>query len=159
MRWDGVVEPDYFQFYAVRAGADWPLDLLGDRETYRNHLWTDGGFVVVSTVRKFGTTPVSLHVVAQEPEPPSGHWQHVAEVSLVGDGPLQILSWPGDEGPRSEHEIPRGPVRLRVHWGGLVPDRREGMDEQGDSDEHLSLVVWSAPAAPFAVLRDWGSWT
>ncbi|MBA4608785.1 hypothetical protein H1W00_09900 [Aeromicrobium sp. Marseille-Q0843] len=158
MRWDGVVEPDYFQFYAVREDADWPLSVLGDHETYRNHLWTDGGFVVISTARKFGTTPVSLEVLADEPDPPSEHWQHVAEVSLVGDGPLEILSWPGDHGPRSKHEIPPGPVRLRVHWAGLVPDQREGVDEHGNSDEHLSLVVWSAPVAPFAVLRDWGSW-
>lgn len=154
--WSGVVEPDYFQFYAKRDGAAWLPDVTD--QTYRHRLWTDHGFVVISTVRKFGTTPLTLHVVAGEPDPPSEHWQHVAEVSLGGDGPLEILSWPGDQEPRSRHEIPAGPVRLRVHWGGLIPGLREGLDEQGDSDEHLALVVWSAPIAPFGVLREWDGW-
>ena len=156
MTWSGVVQPDYFQFYAKRVGAEWLSDVSA--EIYRHRLWTDCGFVVITTVRKFGTTPLTLDVVADEPEPPSGHWQHVAEVSLDGGGPLEILSWPGDQEPRSMHEIPTGSVRLRVHWGGLVPGLREGMDEQGNSDEHLAFVVWPAPIAPFAVLREWDSW-
>ncbi len=157
MGWDGVVEPDYFQFYAKRVGAPWLADVQD--QAYRDRLWTDGGFVVISTVRKFGTTRVTLDVLADKPEPPSKEWQHVAEVSLEGDGPLEILSWPGDEEPRSMHVIPAGPVRLRVHWGGLVPGLREGMDEQGSSDEHLALVVWPAPIGPFAVIREWDSWS
>lgn len=156
MRWSGVVEPDYFQFYAKRVGAEW-LSGATD-ETYRHRLWTDGGFVVISTLRKFGTTPLTLDVVADEPAPPSGCWQHVAEVSLDGGGALEILSWPGDQEPRSKHEIPVGSVRLRVHWGGLAPGLREGMDEQGKSNEHLALIVWPAPIAPFATLREWDSW-
>jgi len=156
MTWSGVVEPDYFQFYAKRVGAAWFTDVSA--EVYRRRLWTDGGCVVISTVRKFGTTPLTLDVVADEPGPPSAHWQHVAEVSLDSGGPLEILSWPSDQEPQSTHVIPAGPVRLRVHWGGLVPGLREGMNEQGVSDEHLALVVWPAPIAPFAVLREWNAW-
>jgi hypothetical protein len=156
MTWSGVVQPDYFQFYARRVGAERLPDVSA--ETYRQHLWTDGGFVVISTLRKFGTTPLTLDVVAEEPDLPSGQWQHVAEVSLDGGGPLEIVSWPGDQEPRSIHEIPTGSARLRVHWGGLVPGLREGMDEQGNSDEHLALVVWPAPIRPFAVLREWDAW-
>jgi hypothetical protein len=154
MTWSGVVEPDYFQFYAKREGAEWLSEVT--EETYRHHLWTDGGFVVISTFRKFGTTPLTLHVVADEPQPPSAEWQHVAEVSLRGGGPLEILSW--DQEPRSKHEVPAGSLRLRVHWGGLVPGLPEGMYTQGNSDEHLALVVWPAPIAPLAVVRDWDSW-
>jgi hypothetical protein len=154
MTWSGVVEPDYFQFYAKREGAEWLSEVT--EETYRHHLWTDGGFVVISTVRQFGTTPLTVHVVADEPEPPSGDWQHVAEVSLDGGGPLEILSWPGDQEPLARHEIPSGSVRLRVHWGGLVPDPRESMG--GSSSEHLALVVWPAPIAPLRVLREWDFW-
>lgn len=156
MRWGGVVEPDYFQFYAKRVGAPWLTDVTD--ETYRHRLWTDGSFVVISTVRKFGTTRVTLDVVEDEPEPPSEEWQHVAEVSLDRGGPLEILSWPGDQEPQSMHVIPAGPVRLRVQWGGLVPGLPEGMYEQGNSDEHLAIVVWPAAIAPFAVLREWDSW-
>ena len=156
MRWSGIVEPDYFQFYARRVGSPWLADVTN--QTYRNRLWTDGGLVVISTLRKFGTTPVTIEVVEDEPEPPSEEWQHVAEVSLDGGGPLEILSWPGDQEPRSTHVIPAGSVRLRVHWGGLVPDVWEGMDDQGNSAEHFALVVWPAAIAPFAVLREWASW-
>jgi hypothetical protein len=154
MTWHGVVEPDYFQFYARRGEASMPDVSLA---TYERRLWSDGGFVVVSTFRKFGTTPVTVDVVADEPGTPAEHWQHVAEVSLDGDGPLEVLSW-DDAGPRSRHELPAGPVRLRVHWGGLVPGLPEGMERQGVSDEHLALVVWPAPSAPFAVLREWDGW-
>ena len=56
------------------------------------------------------------------------------------------------------HVIPADSVRLRVQWSGLVAGLREGMDEQGDSEEHLELVVWPAPTAPFAVLREWPDW-
>jgi hypothetical protein len=155
MVWEGVVEPDYFQFYACRDGAPMP-DVSA--ETYQDHLWSDGGFVVISTVRKFGTTPLSVDVVPEEPGAPDDHWQHVAEVSLDGDGPLEVLSWPGDVEPRSLHQIPAGPVRLRVHWGGLEPGLPEGMSVQGVSDEHVALMVWSAPIAPFAVVRAWDGW-
>ena len=62
MRWGGFVEPDYFQFYAKRVGAPWLADVT--KETYRDRLWTDGGVVVISTVRKFGTTPVDAMLTA-----------------------------------------------------------------------------------------------
>lgn len=156
MTWSGVVEPDYFQFYAKRVGAVWFEDVSAD--VYRQRLWTDGGFVVISTFRKFGTTPLTVDVLPAEPEPPAAHWQHVAEVSLNAGGPLEILSWPGDVEPRSMHVIPAGSVRLRVQWGGLVPNLPEGMTRQGESSEYLALVVWPAPIAPFAVLREWDSW-
>lgn len=156
MRWGGVVEPDYFQFYVKRVGAPWSADVTD--ETYRHRLWTDGGFVVISTFRKFGTTRVTLDVIEDEPEPPSEEWQHVVEVSLDRGGPLEILSWPGDQEPRSMHLIPKESVRLRVHWGGLVPDLPEGTVRQGLSDEHLALVVWPAAIAPLAVLREWDLW-
>ena len=154
--WSGVVEPDYFQFYARREGAEW---LAGaTHEVYRNRLWTDGGFVVVSTLRKFGTTRITVEVLAGEPKLPGDEWQHVAEVSLDAGGPLEVLSWPGDQEPRSTHEIPACPVRLRVLWGGLVAGQFEGMDDEGDSDEHLALQIWPAQTAPPAVLRAWDSW-
>ncbi|WP_191279590.1 hypothetical protein [Nocardioides flavus (ex Wang et al. 2016)] len=155
MTWRGVVEPDYFQFYARRGDAAMPDVSL---ETYERRLWTDGRFVVVSTFRKYGTTPVSVDVVAEEPPGPGEEWQHIAEVSLEGSEPLEVLSWEVDEGPRSLHEVPAGPLRLRVHWGGLVAGLPEGMTSQGRSEEHLALVVWPAPTAPFVALREWDGW-
>jgi hypothetical protein len=56
------------------------------------------------------------------------------------------------------HVIPTGSLRLRAHWAGLVPGLREGMDEQGNSEEHIELVLWPAPTAPSAVVREWTAW-
>jgi hypothetical protein len=151
-----VVEPDYFQFYARREGAEFPSGAMA--AAYRNRLWTNGHFVVISTLRKFGTTPITLDVLATEPAPPGGAWQHVAEVSLNAGGALEVLSWPGDQEPRSRHEIPARAVRLRVHWGGLVAGQFEGMDDEGQSPEHLALQIWPSPIAPFGLLREWDSW-
>lgn len=155
MTWRGFVEPDYFQFYARRGEAEVPQL---SAEDYRDRLWSDGRFVVIGTHRKFGTTALSVEVADAEPAPPAEDWQHVAEVSLAGEGPLEVLSWPGDVPPRSSHELPTGPVRLRVQWAGLVPGLGEGMDARGRSEEHLALVLWSAPVTPPAVLRRWDGW-
>ncbi len=157
MTWSGAVEPDYFQFYARREGADWLSKVT--EEVYRDRLWTDGAFVVISTVRKFGTTPISVDVGAGPPGPPDDKWQHVVEVSLEAGGRLEILSWSDDREPLAIPDVPAGPVRLRVHWAGLVPGRFEGLDDDGNSDEHIAFVVWPAPVASPSVLREWGSWS
>jgi hypothetical protein len=65
MTWSGIIEPDHFQFYAKRAGAVWLSDVPA--EAYRQRLWTDGGFVVISTLRKFGSTPLTVKVVPDAP--------------------------------------------------------------------------------------------
>lgn len=150
------VEPDYFQFYARRAGAEWASDQVTDAG-YQARLWSNGSFVTVGTARKFGTTTVTVEVWDSPPDQPVEHWQHVAEVSLEPRGPLEILSW-GDESPAVVVPVDEGWVRLRVLWGGLVAGRHEGMDDDGTSDEHLVLQVWGTPQSPPSVVRWWSGW-
>jgi hypothetical protein len=150
------VEPDYFQFYAWRAGAEWASGQTPSAG-YEAHLWSNGGFVTIGTDRKFGTTAVAVEVWDTPPDQPDEHWQHVAEVSLEPGGPLEILSW-GDETPAVVAPIDDGWARLRVLWAGLVAGRFGGMDEDGNSEEHLKFQVWAAPPSQSAVVRWWSEW-
>jgi hypothetical protein len=155
---DLVVEPDYFQFYARRAGASWASDQVPD-DGYRAHLWSDGSFVYIGTARKFGTTSVRVQLFAEEPPVAEGPpWQHVAEVSLEPGGDLEISSWDGDD-PVGTLSLPGGPLRLRAKWAGLVAGRFEGLDENGESGEHLEVDVWPARVAEPRVVRWWDPWT
>jgi hypothetical protein len=150
------IEPDYFQFYARRAGAAWVSDRTTDAG-YEAHLWSNGAFVTIGTARKFGTTAVAVEVWDTPPDQPDELWQHVAEVSLEPGGPLEIYGW-ADETPAAVVPIDEGWVRLRVLWAGLVACRFEGVDQDGNSNEHLTLQVWGAPPSPSAVVRWWSRW-
>jgi hypothetical protein len=150
------VEPDYFQFYACREGAEWASGETPDAG-YEEHLWSNGDFVYIGTARKYGTTAVVIEVWDTLPDQPDEHWQHVAEVSLEPGGPFEVFSW-GDETPAVVVHIDEGWVRLRVLWAGLVAGRYDGMDDDGTSDEHLVLQLWGAPPSPPTVLRWWSGW-
>ncbi len=151
-----LVEPDYFQFYARRGGADRASDTVSD-EGYAAHLWTNGRFVYVGTRRKFGSTPIAVTALPFAPGDPDAEWQHVAEVSLASGGSLDILNWDGDT-PVVTMALPAGDVRLRVSWQGLVAGRFEGLDEDGNSDERLSFELWPAPPTPPTIVREWDGW-
>ena len=150
------VEPDYFQFYARRANAEWASDKTTEAG-YEAHLWSNSGFVTIGTARKFGTTAVAVEVWDMRPDEPGERWQHVAEVSLEPGDSLEILSW-GDETPAIVVPIDEGWARLRVLWRGLVAGRFEGLNEGGSSDEHLTFQVWGAPPSPPTVVRWWSEW-
>lgn len=149
------VEPDYGQFYLRRAGSAWQSDAVPS-QGYERHLWSSGTFVMVGTVRKYGTTPLQVQVLDSEPELlPGDGWQHVVEESLEPGGDLEVLNWdPGE--PVATVPIPQGPVRLRVSWAGLDEGNSfEGLDEDGNSSEHLLLQVWPQDADGASVLRCW----
>jgi hypothetical protein len=150
------IEPDYFQFYARRAGAVWGSDETPDAG-FEEHLWSNGDFVYIGTARKFGTTTVVVEVWDTPPDQPDDRWQHVAEVSLKPGGPLEVFSW-NDDTPVVVVPIDEGWVRLRVLWAGLVAGRFEGMDDDGTSDEHIVFQAWGAHPSPSAVVRWWSGW-
>ena len=150
------IEPDYFQFYVRRHGAAWASDAV-PQEGYRDRLWTDGGFVVVGTYRKFEAMPVRVEVLDADPGPPEAGWQHVAEVSLGSGGPVELFHW-GVDDPALTIDAPTEPLRLRAHWQGLVPGRFEGLDDDGRSDERVLLQLWPSVLGPPGVLRRWEGW-
>jgi hypothetical protein len=150
-----LVEPDYGQFYLRRAGADWQsADVPSDG--YERHLWSSGSFVMVGTVRKYGTTKLEIEVHDSAPElPPADLWQHVVEESLDPGGDLEVYSWDGGE-PVVTVPVPHQALRLRVSWAGLDEQNTfEGMNENDESDEHLLLQVWPQEVDRASVLRCW----
>jgi len=148
-RRNGSVEPDYFQFYLRTRPGEHTADDVTDAG-YEAHLEaTSAGFVYVGTLKKYSATPLTVEVHDTEPEPPGDDWQHVAEVSLMGDGVIEVLSWPAEAA--LSVASPVGPQRLRVMWAGL--------DDDDPSAEHLEVQLWPAPLTEPKVLRWWSSWT
>src|SRR5258708_23124617 len=95
-RRDGSVEPDYFQFDLKTLSGDHTADDVTEAG-YEAHLEaTSAGFVYIGTLKKYSATPVSVEVHDTEPDLPGDDWQHVAEVSLMGDGVIEVLSWPAN---------------------------------------------------------------
>lgn len=154
--WSGRVEPDYFQFCARRGDAGWASDQVSE-EGRRDRLWSNGGFVYVSTRRKYGSMPIGVHLLDRQPGDPLGEWDHVAEVSLDESGPFEVFSW-GDEEPVARIATPGGGLRLRVLWKGLIAGRFEGLDQDGASDEQILMEIWPAPPRPPTVVRRWDGW-
>jgi len=149
-----VVDVDYGQFYAMRAGGEWASDQVPS-SGHEAHLWSDGSFVYVGTTRRYGETKVRVEVLTAPPsEDAPPEWQHVAEVSLDRGGALELHSWDGGT-PAATVPVDPGSLRLRVCWRGLVPGRAEGVDDDGNSDEELLFQLWPAEPAPPAVTRWW----
>lgn len=126
---------------------------------YEDRLWSDGRFVYIGTLKKFGHLPIQVEVFHSPPPPPppDGQWQHVAEVSLVANGHVELFNWPGDD-PVLVIPVEDGPTRLRVAWQGLVAGLFEGMDDEGNSDERISLTLWNEATSAPRVTRRWRHW-
>lgn len=150
------VEPYGGQFYLRRAGSGvWHSgDVPSDG--YERHLWSNGVFVMVGTVRMYGTTPLQVEVLASAPDLLAGDdWQHVVEESLEAGGDLEVFDWDGEE-PVATVPVPDQPVRIRVSWAGLVEENVfDGLDEDGNSDERLLLQLWPQEVDGPRVLRCW----
>jgi hypothetical protein len=74
-------------------------------------------------------TAVRVEVHDTAPDAPDGA-DHEAEVLLLGEGPVAVLSW-GDDEPVATAELPDGPCRLRGSWFGVAdaeahPEERPG---------------------------------
>ena len=152
----GAVQPDYFRVYLKTRTGVHAAD-QGTDDGYEARLEaTSPGFVYVGTLKKYSTTPLRVEVHNAAPEHLGDEWQHVAEVSLIGDGRIDVLSWPGEVA--FSVPTPTGPLRLRAMWAGLEPGLTEGLPAEGDSSEHLQLQLWPAPPAERRVLRWWSKW-
>ncbi len=154
---DASVYPDYHQFYLKTTSAAWASDHISG-EGYEAHLEAPSdGFIYVGTLKRY--TELRVHVEVHDSAPPASddEWQHVAEISIVGDGSLELHHWSASEAA-AMLATPDGPLRVRVMWGGLEPNLPEGMPEGRPSDEHLGIQVWPAPRADPQVLRWWHEW-
>ena len=84
---------------------------------------------------------------------------HIAEVSLTGEGQLAILGWGADE-PDAIVEPPPGACRLRPSWSGIAAAEAHQDSDIGREDlppEQLVLDIWAAREAEPRVLPPWGA--
>jgi hypothetical protein len=138
-----VVRPWYRQFYVRRGDAEWRSDEISDDGCERG-LEAIGGFVYVGTAMYGSPTELAVRVHTSEPRPPESA-ERTAQVTVGGDGDLQILNWEHGEDPVAVVAVPVGPVVLRVGWSGTSaavghPDYEVGGDSL--SPERLVLDVW-----------------
>ncbi len=151
-----VVDVDYWQFYLKDAASEWLSDTF-DHSDFADHFGVRDGFVYVGSGRHFGDVTVRIVVRDREPGPPPARSQHVAEVSLVSTGELEVHGCLS-EGPEATVHVPAGPLRLRAGWEGVVPFRYTDEFLDAPSTEQVTVEVWSAQLAGKVVLRRYPGW-
>ena len=141
------MRPCYWQFYLRRGDAEWTPDRVSE-DGYESRLDAIDGFVVVITSMYGNPTEVVVEVDDGEPSEIIADAEHVAEVSVTGQGSLVLLNWDDSMPPCLTVEVPSGPLRIRGSWIGMSAEHAHP-DRQATSEvlspEHVTLQVWSAP--------------
>ncbi len=140
---------DYFQFYLWdhEENPDPPIDYT-DEDTV--HRIKQAPFVVVVQPERNMIVPVDVEIVRERPEPAFDVWDHVAEASLMlPSGKLEIHQCTG--GSIDILTVPAGTYRVRAYYGGLGTLSDDGLD----GDDHYRIVLWPAPFADLAVLKQY----
>jgi hypothetical protein len=140
---------DYHQFYLWdhEADSDAPTDYT-DEDTM--HRIKAAPFVVVIQPERDSYVPVEVEITDEPPEIALDAWDHVAEASLaLPSGKLEIHECTG--GSIDILTVPAGTYRVRAYHGGLGTLS----DDWLDGDDHYRLVLWPAPLADIAVLRQY----
>ena len=146
-----TVFADYHQFYLWDAGTrpDAPTDYTPLDAARRVKA---APFVVVIQPERNMDVPVEVELVDHVPKPALEAWDHVAEASLdVPSGRIEIHECTG--GSIDIFPVAAGPYRVRAYFGGLGTLSDDGLD----GDDHYRLVLWPAPPAPVAVLKQFGA--
>ena len=113
---------------------------------------------VVMTGTFYGTVPVTAAVHDRAPEPGTGAWDEVVEVSVTVTGSTLYVYAPAGPEQAAEVTLPASPgqarsYRLRVHARGR--DHSEdppGASGMRSTEEYL-VLIWPAPPAPETCLK------
>ena len=140
---------DYHQFYLWDHGANADTALDYTDEDVRRRIKTGPSLVVVSPERDM-EVPVELEIADRAPDLAPEGWDHIAEASLdLPSGRLEIHECTG--GSVDILPVPAGPYRVRTYHGGLGTLSEDGLD----GDDHYRIVLWPAPVADVAVLKQY----
>ncbi|KTR07161.1 hypothetical protein NS365_04900 [Aureimonas ureilytica] len=140
---------DYHQFYLWDHGEspDAPTDYTEADTVLRIKA---APFVVVVQPERNMEVPVTVEIRDEAPEVALAAWDHVAEASLaLPSGKLEIHECTG--GSIDILTVPAGTYRVRAHHGGL----RTLSDDGLDGNDHYRIVLWPAPFADIAVLKQY----
>ena len=140
---------DYHQFYlwdhdeSPSPAVDYSDEDVERRIKAAPHL------VVIQPERNM-SVPVEVEIAGEAPEPCLDDWDHVAEASLdLPSGRLEIHECTG--GSVDILAVARGPYRVRACHGGLGTLSDNGLD----GADHYRVILWPAPMAPVAVLKQY----
>ena len=140
---------DYHQFYLWDHGAspDAPTDYT-EKDTKRRI--KAAPFVVVIQPERNMEVPVEIEIMGKPPDLDFETWDHVAEASLdLPSGRLELHECTG--GSIDVLSVPPGTYRVRACYGVFGTMSEDGLD----GDDHYRIVLWPAPLADVAVLKQY----
>ncbi len=150
-RWSGEIFADYKQFYLWDGGRtnQAPTDYTDD--DVRRRIKPGRHVVVVQPERRWHV-PVAVEIHDAEPPVVEAEWDHIAEASLhLPTGALQVHECIG--GVVASFELPPGWYRVRsLHARLATVTGIEG-------DDHYCVLVWPAPEALVAVIKQFDGGT
>ncbi len=140
---------DYFQFYIQDEAAEGHLSEAWTEDAVNRLLAVAPGTVGIGTVRNMDV-PVTVEVLAGEPELDLSAWQHVVECSLEVKSSNLVIAGCTDYFPEAARiEIEPGNYRVRACFTGLDSLSEDGLD--GNDRYHLQL--WPSPALPVFIRK------
>lgn len=138
---------DYHQFYLWDHGEMPDAALDYSEDDLQRRVKTAPFLVVIQPERNM-SVPVELDILDGPPDEALGLWDHVVEASLdLPSGRLEIHECTG--GSIDVLSVAPGTYRVRACFGGLTTLT----DDRLDGEDHYRLVLWPAPAAPLAVIK------
>jgi hypothetical protein len=154
-----TVEVDYGQWYLFDPEtmtddiSGLVLDPVTQAEVWERKCGTNGGAAMVYANKHDGPIEVAVRSSRAEPDLDEAA-DHVAECSVTtSSGRLAVSGWESTN-LGGEIAVPRGPLRVRISWYGLVPDA--GYDDW--ERERFEVVVFPGPIQSVEVLRWWPPW-
>ncbi|WP_019904948.1 hypothetical protein [Methylobacterium sp. 77] len=140
---------DYHQFYLRDHGASPDAPTEYSEEDTARRIKT-GPFVVVVQPERNMDVPVEVEIRDEPPDLDLDAWDHVAEASLdLPSGKLEIHECTG--GSVDVLTVSTGTYRIRTYHGGLGTLSEDNLD----GDDHYRIVLWPAPFANLAVLKQY----
>jgi hypothetical protein len=140
---------DYHQFYLWDHGTSPapPIDYTDEDLTRRIKA---APFVVVIQPERNMNVQVRLDLRDTPPDGVLDDWDHIAEASLeLPSGRLEVHECTG--GSVDIIELQPGTYRVRACFGGLGTLSEDRLD----GEDHYRLILWPAPFAPVAVLKQY----
>ena len=140
---------DYHQFYLWDHGASPDAPTQYTEEDTVRRIKT-GPFVVVVQPERNMNVPVEVEITDEPPDLDLDAWDHVTEASLdLPSGRLEIHECTG--GSIDVLAVSAGTYRVRAYHAGL----RTLSEDRLDGDDHYRIVLWPAPFASLAVLKQY----
>lgn len=148
---------DYHQIHVMDDEADVDFGDAWSEQTVLDGLGvTDGALVIVTAVNV--TVAVSVHVLAEQPDVDSEHFDHVVEASIhLASGRLVVLGCTDYLPAAARFDMPASWIRVRAARRNLAAAIAADIDSDDSSEttEQLRLQAWPAPFSAPHIIKRW----